>query len=199
LTEFYRDLIERSTARALTRALLAWYSGARRDLPWRHTRDPYRIWVSEIMLRREPRGLLGGLWELPGIEIEPDASPQSALQRQLSKSLGAAAIGESLATVAHAYSHFRVRVTAFGAEMVGRPEPSTPWDQARFVAPTDLPDYGLTGVTLKIIRLLGWDQARDAGPSRRGRQRLFPERFPLMPGSVMATGSRTCFNCSSSK
>ena len=32
--------------------LLQWYDANRRDLPWRHTRDPYRIWVSEIMLQQ---------------------------------------------------------------------------------------------------------------------------------------------------
>ncbi len=32
--------------------LLAWYLRARRDLPWRRTRDPYRIWVSEAMLQQ---------------------------------------------------------------------------------------------------------------------------------------------------
>ena len=32
--------------------LLVWYEENKRDLPWRHTRDPYRIWVSEIMLQQ---------------------------------------------------------------------------------------------------------------------------------------------------
>jgi A/G-specific adenine glycosylase len=32
--------------------LLAWYRAGHRDLPWRSTRDPYRIWVSEIMLQQ---------------------------------------------------------------------------------------------------------------------------------------------------
>ena len=32
--------------------LLAWYRGNARDLPWRHTSDPYPIWVSEIMLQQ---------------------------------------------------------------------------------------------------------------------------------------------------
>jgi len=32
--------------------LLAWYAHGHRDLPWRRTRDPYRIWVSEIMLQQ---------------------------------------------------------------------------------------------------------------------------------------------------
>jgi A/G-specific adenine glycosylase len=32
--------------------LLAWYRDSQRDLPWRRTRDPYAIWVSEIMLQQ---------------------------------------------------------------------------------------------------------------------------------------------------
>ena len=32
--------------------LLAWYRANARALPWRETRDPYRIWVSEIMLQQ---------------------------------------------------------------------------------------------------------------------------------------------------
>ena len=38
--------------RALTEAILEWYRSRKRDLPWRHTRDPYHIWVSEIMLQQ---------------------------------------------------------------------------------------------------------------------------------------------------
>ena len=34
------------------RRLLAWYDRNRRDLPWRGQRDPYRIWVSEVMLQQ---------------------------------------------------------------------------------------------------------------------------------------------------
>ena len=37
---------------ALRRRLLAWYEREKRQLPWRGTRDPYRIWVSEIMLQQ---------------------------------------------------------------------------------------------------------------------------------------------------
>lgn len=36
----------------LQKKLLAWYQAERRDLPWRRTRDPYRIWVSEVMLQQ---------------------------------------------------------------------------------------------------------------------------------------------------
>jgi len=32
--------------------LLAWYDAHKRDLPWRKDRDPYRVWLSEIMLQQ---------------------------------------------------------------------------------------------------------------------------------------------------
>src|SRR5438445_13169136 len=36
----------------IRRRLLAWYRRHRRDLPWRRTRDPYAIWLSELMLQQ---------------------------------------------------------------------------------------------------------------------------------------------------
>lgn len=35
-----------------SRELLTWYRRGNRDLPWRRSKDPYRIWVSEIMLQQ---------------------------------------------------------------------------------------------------------------------------------------------------
>ena len=37
---------------SIRRKLLAWYDKTKRDLPWRKTKDPYHIWVSEIMLQQ---------------------------------------------------------------------------------------------------------------------------------------------------
>lgn len=37
---------------AVAPRLLAWLATARRDLPWRRRRDPYAVWVSEIMLQQ---------------------------------------------------------------------------------------------------------------------------------------------------
>ncbi|NET11368.1 MAG: A/G-specific adenine glycosylase [Merismopedia sp. SIO2A8] len=36
----------------MRRSLLHWYYRSGRDLPWRHSRDPYPIWISEIMLQQ---------------------------------------------------------------------------------------------------------------------------------------------------
>jgi A/G-specific adenine glycosylase len=40
------------TERAIRRRLLAWYDAAHRDFPWRGTRDPYAVLVSEVMLQQ---------------------------------------------------------------------------------------------------------------------------------------------------
>lgn len=37
---------------AFAEQLVAWYDANARDLPWRENRDPYRVWLSEIMLQQ---------------------------------------------------------------------------------------------------------------------------------------------------
>ncbi len=39
-------------ANRIRRDLLAWYQAEARDLPWRRTQDPYRVWLSEIILQQ---------------------------------------------------------------------------------------------------------------------------------------------------
>ncbi len=38
--------------RQIRKSLLTWFDASKRDMPWRETDDPYRIWVSEIMLQQ---------------------------------------------------------------------------------------------------------------------------------------------------
>jgi len=45
-------LVDKERVAQVRGVLLEWYSRHRRDLPWRQTRDPYAIWVSEIMLQQ---------------------------------------------------------------------------------------------------------------------------------------------------
>ncbi|HEX7055582.1 MAG TPA: A/G-specific adenine glycosylase [Bacilli bacterium] len=46
------DISENGNGKFFAKHLLQWYSAGKRDLPWRRTNDPYRIWVSEIMLQQ---------------------------------------------------------------------------------------------------------------------------------------------------
>ncbi|MCE9577927.1 MAG: A/G-specific adenine glycosylase [Deltaproteobacteria bacterium] len=43
--------------------MVAWYRQVQRDLPWRRTRDPYAIWVSEIMLQQTRVATVIPYWE----------------------------------------------------------------------------------------------------------------------------------------
>jgi len=64
----------------LTGLLLDWFAANARDLPWRRTRDPYAIWVSEIMLQQTQIKTVIPYWEcwmreLPDIRALAKASP----------------------------------------------------------------------------------------------------------------------------
>jgi A/G-specific adenine glycosylase len=72
-------------ARAIRRALLTWFDEEARDLPWRKTKDPYRIWLSEIMLQqtRVAQGLPyyeRFLAALPSVEALAAASEDEVLK-----------------------------------------------------------------------------------------------------------------------
>ena len=48
---------------SFTQTLLAWYEANGRDLPWRRTRDPYAIWISEIILQQTRIAQGQAYWE----------------------------------------------------------------------------------------------------------------------------------------
>ncbi len=49
--------------REITEKLLAWYPNHRRDLPWRNSVTPYRVWISEIMLQQTRVEAVRGYFE----------------------------------------------------------------------------------------------------------------------------------------
>jgi A/G-specific adenine glycosylase len=71
--------IKKSKLQKIVPLLLDWFSANARDLPWRRTRDPYAIWVSEIMLQQTQVKTVMPYWErwmreLPTIESVTKAS-----------------------------------------------------------------------------------------------------------------------------
>jgi A/G-specific adenine glycosylase len=46
------EMLEKVDVNGFREDLIGWFSQEKRDLPWRRDRDPYRIWVSEIMLQQ---------------------------------------------------------------------------------------------------------------------------------------------------
>ena len=66
------------------RDLLQWYVGHKRDLPWRRDSDPYRIWVSEIMLQQTRVAAVIPYYErflarFPNVDTLASAQEQSLL------------------------------------------------------------------------------------------------------------------------
>ena len=44
--------ISASNHKTFRKRLLAWFEASKRDLPWRRDRNPYTIWISEVMLQQ---------------------------------------------------------------------------------------------------------------------------------------------------
>ena len=51
-TDYSIEMWDDEKIASFRRTLLAWYDNEKRDLPWRRTKNPYHIWVSEIMLQQ---------------------------------------------------------------------------------------------------------------------------------------------------
>lgn len=80
-----------SKVRRLVPLLLDWFSQNARDLPWRRTRNPYAVWISEIMLQQTQVKTVIPFWdrwmtELPTIEAA--AKAPSAKVHKLWEGLG---------------------------------------------------------------------------------------------------------------
>ena len=75
----------------LPQALLPWYESSKRDLPWRRDREPYHVWLSEIMLQQTRVEAVKGYYErfltaLPTVEAL--ASCDDELLHKLWEGLG---------------------------------------------------------------------------------------------------------------
>jgi A/G-specific adenine glycosylase len=67
-----------------------------------------------LIVQRPPRGLLGGLWKLPGGYRGPGETLEEALKRTVREELGIRInAGEELATLNHTFTHFRMTLHAF--------------------------------------------------------------------------------------
>src|SRR6516225_543674 len=76
-----QSLLTSAAADKIIEGLLHWFARNARDLPWRRTRDPYAIWVSEIMLQQTQVKTVLPYWErwmqaLPTIAALARARPR---------------------------------------------------------------------------------------------------------------------------
>jgi A/G-specific adenine glycosylase len=123
---------------ALRRSLLDWYLASHRDLPWRRTRDPWAIWVSEVMLQQTR------------VEVVRDAYPRFLMRFPDPARLALASDDELLAAWAGLGYYRRARLLREGARVVARDHQGrVPSEPAAFAA---LPGIGAytAGAVLSI-------------------------------------------------
>ena len=108
-----------------------------------------------LAVRRPPRGLLGGLWELPGGELNAKEIPEEGLTRSMRERVGLTLSGiEKLGTVRHVFTHrvlhlhvYRARGAAGRVRLAG-------FDAHRWLPParlTELPQSALMGKALRLV------------------------------------------------
>ena len=103
----------------LRRKLLAWYRHHQRSLPWRSTNDPYRIWISEIMLQQTRVDTVIPYYErfiksFPDVRTLADAPVQDVLK--IWENLGYYSRARNI----HAAS--RIIVDRWGGQIPDKPE-----------------------------------------------------------------------------
>ncbi|MBI4161859.1 MAG: A/G-specific adenine glycosylase [Acidobacteria bacterium] len=111
-----------------------------------------------LLVPRPQRGLLAGMWELPGCDGGPDGAGR--LSRRLSESWGVRVrpAGE-VAVAEHSITNRRIRIRAFRAGVPRRAR----IPEGRWVRRRDLSRYPITTATRKILERL-----REAGGAMRG-------------------------------
>ena len=111
-----------------------------------------------LIAKRSSKGLLGGLWEFPGGKVETGESFEAALQREILEELDTDIdVGEKLGTYRHAYTHFKVTLHAFHAQLVGKEPEALEASELAWVEPKRLGDYPMG----KIDRMISNDLVQE--------------------------------------
>jgi A/G-specific adenine glycosylase len=116
-----------------------------------HAAEPGRFLIAQ----RPAGGMLSGLWEFPGGKQEPGETLPQALVRELMEELAIeVAVGEKVAEVRHAFTHFRITLHAFHARhLAGEPQ-RLGVDDWRWVTLAELDAFAFAKADREIIAAL---------------------------------------------
>ncbi len=154
---------------------LAGKAGRADDLPVKSRRGktPHRF-AAAVVLRdgqdrllltqRLPDGLLASFWKLPGGIPSPQPPSKADLASKIKKELGLnIRVGEKIASVDHAYTHFRLTLAAYSAALISGKPQALDCQAFRFVAPGDLPKLPLSKIDRMILAAATADRAEKKG------------------------------------
>jgi len=137
------------------------------ELPWRKgkkTLPHYNVTAAVIqsgdkllIAQRPLKGMLGGLWEFPGGKQEVGETLSDCLKREIQEELGVEIeVGELLTVIKHSYTHFKITLHAFMAQLLPNQQPRplgvADWG---WVTQAELANYAFPRTDSQIIEKLG--------------------------------------------
>lgn len=112
------------------------------------------IWRGDQLLiaRRKVDQMLGGLWEFPGGKRQADETLEATTYREVLEETGLdVKVGAPYPVVKHAYTHFKITMTAFHCTYIsGEPVPNAS-DELKWVSVSELAVFPFPKATLKVI------------------------------------------------
>lgn len=185
----------------LPEALLPWYQTAHRDLPWRNSKDPYPIWVSEIMLQQTRVSAVIGYYTrflraLPTIEAL--AACDDSVLTKLWEGLGyynrARNLKKAAQQIVDQYHGVFPREYAAIRALPGIGDYTA---GAICSICFDLPTPAVDGNVLRVISRLTADatpvdQAGYADQIRQALRRVYPPQAGMFTQALMELGATVC-------
>ncbi|MSR89068.1 MAG: A/G-specific adenine glycosylase [Candidatus Margulisbacteria bacterium] len=112
------------------------------------------IWRGDQLLiaKRKVDQMLGGLWEFPGGKRQPQETLEETTHREILEETGLdVKVGAPYPVVKHAYTHFKITMTAFHCmSLSGEPVPNSS-DELKWVSVSELAAFPFPKATLKVI------------------------------------------------
>jgi len=108
-----------------------------------------------LMIQRPAKGLLGALWTFPGGFLQESGNEEEELREIIQYELGLRVrVGGRLATVQHAYTHFRTTIHAYDCRLIRETTASVTGPNRRWVPLAELPALPLAKVDRMIARMV---------------------------------------------
>lgn len=115
------------------------------------------IWKDGQVLisKRKPNQLLGGLWEFPGGKRDANECLEETATREVKEETGLdITVGEPIITVDHAYTHFKIKLTAFSCNYNNGIAVPKACEEVRWVLPEELETFPFPKANKRVIEAI---------------------------------------------